>query len=83
MTDRLNVLRYVYSSPDPSHIFIWDADVDYDPSPKVDATLIRNWLQTTQLGKFDSLPGFGGPYSCINFPDRESKVLFKMAFNVP
>lgn len=81
-----HTLRYAYSEPpslDDGHIYVWDADLDYHPSPPISKKSIRNWLGDTQLGWFDSLPGFGGPYRCVVFKDRESKVLFKMAFDIP
>lgn len=85
MTGRLHILQFVESGIIQSgSLYVWDAELPmYDPSKPIGINLIHNWLQTTGIGAFGTIGGFGGPYTVIKFNDYESKVLFKMAFNVP
>ncbi len=57
------------------------------PSPTHRLADVEQWIKDTNLGILfieKEVDGFGKLWQpLVSFPDRETKVLFKMAFNVP
>jgi hypothetical protein len=76
------MVGYTVSNNLTGTVFLWDYDrKDYQPSAPQKATLINNWLHDTgYIGWFATNDHYT---QFLKFKDRESKVLFMMAFGVP
>lgn len=90
MAEEYHIIGYTISNTLEGSVFLWDHDYKQDELSKPqNLTLLINWLEDTGwIGWVQSIEGKlvgirPGPYQCLRFKDRESKVLFKMAFNVP
>lgn len=91
MSEHDHIVGYTQSNTLTGTVFLWDYDrKDYQPSEPQSQALINNWLHDTgYIGWFTGSPvghaSKAGVYSsrALKFKDRESKVLFMMAFNVP
>lgn len=85
MTEKHHLRYHVVQDGIYNKMLIWDTDWPYSPSTALYKASIEEWIKTTGFEIFFVDKEFMSDHwrHFLVFPDRETKVLFKMAFGLP